>query len=155
MEIKIAQRQFSLDDLDLLQQEEDTALVGVKDPAQQEQISREFAARRAALGQPQQYSFTLAPADFVNQMQALDFARTSGLWDGVTQLSAYTYGRLVLLFRITAWSGFEANGEPLPCTPEHKVLVFGQAFGVIQALARKLAEVEEAETKNSGTSAAG
>ncbi len=172
MEIFTAPRQITLDDLDLLDQEEEMALFQVTEAAQQETIREQFSVRRQALSPPpakgetghrgiqvpfklRQYTFHLAPPDFVNQMQALDFARKHGLWDGHARLGAYTFGLLLLLYRITSWSGFEAQGALLPCTPENKVLVFGQAFTVIQALARKLADVEAAEAKNSGTSAAG
>lgn len=155
MEILTANRQITIDSLDLLDQEEENVLFGVEDPARQEQIRQDFAARRAAVTTPEQFSFTLGPMDFINQMQAVDFARECGLWDGKSQLSQYSLSLLLLMHRITAWSGFEAAGEALPCTPANKILVFGQAFTVIQALQSKLAALEAAEAKNSGTSAAG
>ena len=155
MEISTAERQITLTSLDLLDQEEENALFGVAASDQQEEIRQAFAQRRESLGTPQEFTFTLAPYDFLNQMLAVDFARQQGLWDGKAKLSPYTLGLLVLLYRITSWSGFEAQGQVLACTPANKVLVFGQAFLVIQTLQVKLAALEAAEAKNSRTSAAG
>lgn len=154
MEIKLTQRQITIDSLDILALEEETAL-GKASEEDQEQIRQDFAARRAALQEPLNLSFTLAPPDFVNQMKSLEFAQEQGLWDGASPLRPFVTTILALLYRITDWSGFEADGKPLPCTPENKVLVFGQAFHVIQTLQWKLGLEEAAEAKNSGTSAAG
>jgi hypothetical protein len=155
MQIIIGDREIVLTAADLRHFGEEAALEAAADDREREEIRARFAALPAD-GGGQEYRFVLAPLDFQDQWRAAAWARERGLWDGREKtLSGYLLTLLVLLFRLKDWEGFEANGAPLPCTADNKVLVFGQAFGVIDALRRKLVAEEEAERKNSGTSQAG
>lgn len=159
MEIMTQTRTISVDSLEVLALEERLALQGnrvANDAAAQKRIKRAFRERREGLTEPEQFCFSVAPVDLVNQMQSLEFARSMGLWDGQSQdLSAYTLALVTFLMQTKEWSGFNAGGQELPCTRENKVLVFGQASLVIQAAMEKFQAEEEAERKNSKASPAG
>lgn len=164
MEIIVGNRLIDLDSLEVLSLEERTALSleerTALDPAAKstirEEIQRIFRERREAMAEPQKFQFTVAPMDLVGNSQAMMFMRDMGIWDGKSQdLSAQVFSLAIFLMQIKDWQGFEAGGEPLPCTQENKVLVFGQAPLVIQAALEKLQVQEEAERKNCKTSRAG
>ena len=156
MEILSASRQVTVTALEILAHNEETALFMVKgDAAREEEVRRQFAVRRENPEPGPDYEFEVAPVDFFNQMQAMELAEKRGKGRGDTATDLYLLGLLQLLSRITSWKGFEQGGEPLPCTLDNKILVFGQALPVIQALQGKLSREQAAEEKNSGTSASG
>ena len=161
MQIIIGDREIVLTAADLRRFGEEAACEAAADDREREEIRARFAALPDDSGadvpaRTPSYRFVLAPLDFQDQWRAVAWARERGLWDGREKtLSGYLLLLLVLLFRLKDWEGFEADWAPLPCTAENKGRVFGQAFGVIDALCRKLAAEEEAERKNSGTSPAG
>jgi exopolyphosphatase/pppGpp-phosphohydrolase len=157
MEILTATRKIGVDSLEVLALEERLALAEAGDnQAAAEQIKQIFQERRERLQEPQKFEFTLAPADLVNQMHALEMAQGLGIGNGKPkEFSAYILAQVVFLVQIQDWSGFESGGQPLPCTDDNKKLVFGQASLVVQAAMEKLAAQEEAERKNLPTSLAG
>jgi hypothetical protein len=157
MEIIPTERTISVDSLDLLNLREEAALERAGDDlVLQEQVRQEFERIRCNLAEVQKFEFVVAPLDFVSQWQAFNFARSRGLWDPADKdIAPYMLELIMLLMQVKSWTGFEANGAALACTDDNKVLVFGQAPLVIQALQTKLAEAEAAERKNSLTSPAG
>lgn len=156
MEIITGNRQIKLDALEVLALEERTALDLTEEPRVKESLRQIFQERREAMSQPQKFEFTVAPMDLASQYQAMMFARKMGVWDGETQdLPPQIISLAIFLMQIQAWKGFEGGGQPLPCTHENKVLVFGQAPMVIRAALEKLSHQEEAERKNFETSPVG
>ena len=158
MEIITGLRKLQVNTRDLLDWEEarDLALAGA-DEAQAQIVREVFTARRAALnGDGPVYEFEVGPPEFLHQWQAVEWARKEGLWDGRPEnLSLFLVSQLDLLFRLKSWRGFQAQGQPLPCTLDNKILVFGQAPQIIRVLERKLAAAEDAERKNSEPSRPG
>ncbi|OGP69688.1 MAG: hypothetical protein A2Y80_02170 [Deltaproteobacteria bacterium RBG_13_58_19] len=157
MEIAISDRQITVDSRDLLDYQEELALARAgDDEIQVAQIREEYKIRRETLELGPVYEFKLAPMGFLEQWQALDWARKHGLagWQE-DNLSPFLLALIMLLYRIKTWSGFTVagnSGAPLECTEANKVLVFGQALPVIQALQWKEAREEVQDQKNSGTS---
>ncbi|MHB8071558.1 MAG: hypothetical protein ACYDHF_06365 [Candidatus Cryosericum sp.] len=158
MEIAIGNRRVEVTAADVLAAQGKMALAksGLL-PEEEEKIRQVFADLRTALPEKGEvHQFEVAPVDFANQWQALEWARSRGLWDGRGEtLSAQLLDMVGLLMRIRSWSGFEAGGKPLECTEENKVLVFGQAQKIIWALYDVLEAQEQAEEKNSEPSQAG
>ncbi len=103
-------------------------------------------------------SFTLYPENLENQLESLNWARklVGLVKEEFDAVSAFTFMRLDFLRRTLDWEGIgDAAGQPLPCTEEMKILVFGQQPGLVLALMEKYNTDLEAERKNSGTSPPG
>lgn len=97
---------------------------------------------------------TLGPEDFGAVMAAVKWARENDFWSETDQaVAGIAIGNYGLLMRIKAWEGVVApDGSPIPCTTEAKMAVLGKYPQVLVNLAAKLAELEAAQVKNSGTS---
>jgi hypothetical protein len=126
--------------------------------------------RRVAVDyQGSEVSFTLAPENLDDQLQALKWAEDRGLLkteeredgDGkkviVFKPSAmFSLERISFLRRTRSWEGLAgSDGEPLACTDDMKILVFGQQPDLIHQLIVKLSEDLAAERKNSEPSQSG
>ncbi len=113
-------------------------------------------------------TFTLAPENLDDQLQALKWAEDRGLLnteerevDGKSQsffkpATMFSLERISFLRRTRSWVGIKgADGKPLPCTDEMKLLVFGQQPALIVELILKFNEDSAAEGKNSEPSQPG
>jgi hypothetical protein len=114
-------------------------------------------------------TFTLAPENLDDQLQALRWAEERGLLnteereDDAGKKAAYfkpsamfSLERVSFMRRTRSWEGLAGpDGEPLPCTDDMKTLVFGQQPELVMRLITQLNEDLAAERKNSEPSQAG
>jgi hypothetical protein len=114
-------------------------------------------------------TFTLAPENLEDQLQALKWAEDRGLLSTEERVDAggqsgnyfkpsalFSLERINFFRRTKAWDGIAGqDGKPLPCTDEIKVLVFGQQPALIMQLIAQLNEDIAAERKNSQPSQPG
>lgn len=114
-------------------------------------------------------AFTLAPGNLDDQLQALKWAEDRGLLKteeredkkgGKTTYfkpsAMVSLERIGFMRRTRSWEGLAGpDGEPLPCTDDMKVMVFGQHPDLIYALIVQLNQDLEAEGKNSEPSQPG
>jgi hypothetical protein len=111
-------------------------------------------------------TFTLAPDNLDDQLQALKWAEVRGLLNVEEREDAdgkktpyfkpsalFSLERISFLRRTRSWEGIAGpDGQPLPCTDDMKLLVFGQQSDLIMQL---LNEDLAAERKNSEPSQSG
>lgn len=114
-------------------------------------------------------TFTLAPENLDDQLQALKWAEDRGLLNIEVRQDAegkqapyfkpsamFSLERISFLRRTRSWEGIAGpDGKPLPCTDDMKILVFGQQADLIMQLMVQSNEDLAAERKNSEPSQPG
>ncbi len=94
--------------------------------------------------------FTIGAECYSDFAKLLKWTRENDLWDDQSGSLRAAY---LTMCRIKGWRGIcLPDGQDVPCNMEAKLLFFGRYPLILSEIMKKLAEIEDAETKNSETS---